>query len=340
MKKIIKRILKEEVENPKQKMFLDRVVEELLSKIYVEKQSSGLTSFSHRGELYDLGLFNDELEEIIHDERIFKKMGWDYSVDENDPYDEGYYFKKNNPKATYSYEEFSQEITYEWLDSLVKSGQLGYDENMGEMGEWYIINNDLLIKLKGENFTCPLWRNELHKNYTATNCNNPSNRVAIMKFLDKKYGASSLEMDYVMDKFFNMIPDKLRELGLNIYVRPELKKLDESVVDDFIEFSKTELGLNDDFKVNLSNSEDEVETLANYDLDSGIINVLSKNRAVPDIIKSIAHEMVHHKQNSRGDLRGKEIEGKEGSPWEDEANAKAGELVRKFGYDYPEIYDL
>jgi hypothetical protein len=50
--------------------------------------------------------------------------------------------------------------------------------------------------------------------------------------------------------------------------------------------------------------------------------------------------MVHHQQNDRGDLRGNPEEGESGSPWEDEANSKAGSLVRKFGEDNPEIYNL
>ena len=57
-------------------------------------------------------------------------------------------------------------------------------------------------------------------------------------------------------------------------------------------------------------------------------------------VAALAHEMVHHQQNDRGDLRGNPEEGESGSPWEDEANAKAGSLVRKFGEDNPEIYDL
>ena len=50
--------------------------------------------------------------------------------------------------------------------------------------------------------------------------------------------------------------------------------------------------------------------------------------------------MVHHNQNVRGDLRGNKGEGEKGSPWEDEANAMAGRLVRQFGDENPEIYDL
>jgi hypothetical protein len=48
--------------------------------------------------------------------------------------------------------------------------------------------------------------------------------------------------------------------------------------------------------------------------------------------------MVHHHQNQRGDLMGTEEEGADGSPFENEANAKAGELIRIYGKQNPEIY--
>ena len=70
------------------------------------------------------------------------------------------------------------------------------------------------------------------------------------------------------------------------------------------------------------------------------INWTWKNRALPDIIRSIAHELVHHKQNERGELNGREEEGENGSPWEDQANSKAGEMVRSFGDENPDIYDI
>ena len=40
------------------------------------------------------------------------------------------------------------------------------------------------------------------------------------------------------------------------------------------------------------------------------------------------------------ELTGDEEEGIDGSPQENEANAKAGEIVRKFGRENPEVYDL
>ena len=57
-----------------------------------------------------------------------------------------------------------------------------------------------------------------------------------------------------------------------------------------------------------------------------------------DIMRSLAHEMVHHQQNERGDLGHNENEGDDGSTLENEANAKAGEIIRIFGKQNPEIY--
>jgi len=68
--------------------------------------------------------------------------------------------------------------------------------------------------------------------------------------------------------------------------------------------------------------------------------VLGKNRSLADIIRSIAHELVHHKQNQNGELTGDPKEGSTGSHWEDEANALAGALVRDYGEFNPQIYDL
>lgn len=114
----------------------------------------------------------------------------------------------------------------------------------------------------------------------------------------------------------------------------------ENKIEDFIDFTKVDLDLDDNFTVDITNDTDEVETLASYDINNNEVTVLGKDRSLPDIIRSVAHELVHHKQNERGELTGRQEEGEDGSPWEDEANAKAGEIVRKFGSENPEIYDL
>ena len=116
-------------------------------------------------------------------------------------------------------------------------------------------------------------------------------------------------------------------------------ELMEDKIDDFVDFVSGDLELEDNFTVDITNDSDDVETLASYDINNNEVTVLGKNRSLPDIIRSVAHELVHHKQNERGELTGRQEEGEDGSPWEDEANAKAGELVRKYGRENPEIYE-
>jgi hypothetical protein len=335
MKKIIKHILKEEVENIKLKNYLDKIVSTILSSFYIEEKTDELVSFGSIGEMEDLGILDSETQNLINSEDEFRKLGWDYEEDEDGDY---YYYRVEKPQYQYDYDEFYHEIIYEWLNTLVDSGELGYDDEMGDSGEWYFRFKSLKLTsdfLRG--FNCYFHWDVLNKGYRVGVCNNPSNRIVIMKLLDKDFNVSDgNSMDYVLTQFFNKLP----EIVKNLSEEKNISIMNEGVIDDFIEFAKSELSLGDDFKVDLVDSGDELDTLGNYNIDKNKITILTKNRADADIIRSIGHEMVHHQQNSRGDLRGNPEEGETGSPWEDEANAKAGSLVRKFGEMNPDIYDL
>ena len=56
-----------------------------------------------------------------------------------------------------------------------------------------------------------------------------------------------------------------------------------------------------------------------------------------DILRTLCHEMVHHKQNEAGRL--KSDTGKTGSEIENEANAQAGILLREYGQHNEVIYE-
>jgi ribosomal protein S27AE len=56
-----------------------------------------------------------------------------------------------------------------------------------------------------------------------------------------------------------------------------------------------------------------------------------------DILRTLAHELVHHMQNGKGELDSDS--GEDGSPSENEANSTAGIIMRKFGRDNPEIFE-
>tara|TARA_R110001583_G_scaffold3173_2_gene20776 strand:- start:35009 stop:41008 length:6000 start_codon:yes stop_codon:yes gene_type:complete len=111
----------------------------------------------------------------------------------------------------------------------------------------------------------------------------------------------------------------------------------KEIVDNFLEFCKEELGYTTPVEVNLVYSRNDLTTLASYNFRDFIVNVYAKDRAIADVLRSIAHELVHHKQNEDGKIDGKAPD--IGGDIEDEANAVAGQLVKKFGYDNMNIYE-
>jgi len=109
-------------------------------------------------------------------------------------------------------------------------------------------------------------------------------------------------------------------------------------IDHFIDFAMNHLGLERRPNVNLLSSREPGMTTASYDLNSGDMKVLCGKRAVFDVCRSIAHEMVHQKQHQEIDDPS-QLDGDTGSPHENEANAVAGQLIRLYGKENPEFYD-
>jgi hypothetical protein len=108
---------------------------------------------------------------------------------------------------------------------------------------------------------------------------------------------------------------------------------------DFIKFVKNELGLKSTPKVVVQNGRKDLKTTANYDYtkDEKIIKVNAKNRMLVDVMRSVAHELVHHKQYEDGRLGVKPPD--IGGEIEDEANAKAGQFIKMFAKEDQTIYD-
>jgi len=109
----------------------------------------------------------------------------------------------------------------------------------------------------------------------------------------------------------------------------------EKNIEDFIQFACSELNLGQKPKISLLKDRNEDMTNANYCPTSKEIKVYTKKRAFSDIARSLAHELVHHKQNERGDI----MDGDTGSDCENEANSLAGQIIRKYGKNVPNFYD-
>ncbi len=107
----------------------------------------------------------------------------------------------------------------------------------------------------------------------------------------------------------------------------------------FVKFTKDHLGLKHTPKIVIQNGRKDLKTTANYDYTGSekVIRINGKNRMLVDVMRSIAHEMVHHRQFEQGKLsvRPPDI----GGEIEDEANAVAGQIIKLFAKEDQTIYD-
>jgi hypothetical protein len=71
-----------------------------------------------------------------------------------------------------------------------------------------------------------------------------------------------------------------------------------------------------------------ISTTAAYLVGENSCAVYGKNRALPDVMRSVAHEMTHMMQDQIGLINGPTRDA--GGFHEDQANARAGELLKRF----------
>ena len=129
-----------------------------------------------------------------------------------------------------------------------------------------------------------------------------------MSILGKRKGKpiTRIQFDVILKRFLVFLK---RELNLTIDI-PYI------LIDD-VDFSKKNMAFG------MMNSD-------------GIIYISIINRHPLDILRTVAHEVVHYKQS----IKRVAMNPNPGSPSENEANAKAGEIMRKYGKLHPELFDL
>jgi len=115
---------------------------------------------------------------------------------------------------------------------------------------------------------------------------------------------------------------------------------DKALLKKFIAFAIKELGIQkppSGLTLSRDNSEAKTRhTFGTFNLDNDKIWLYVKNRNMADLLRTLAHELVHRKQDEDGRINYNS--GETGSEIENEANAMAGVLLRKFGKQNEEIY--
>lgn len=119
-------------------------------------------------------------------------------------------------------------------------------------------------------------------------------------------------MKLYVDKNLNITPDKV------------------NIISEFCAFCADNLPIKGQFKIFVvaDRPSHGISTTAAYEVANNVCRVYGKNRALVDICRSIAHEMTHMMQDEMGLLKGHIQDA--GGFHEDQANARAGELIKRF----------
>ena len=167
-------------------------------------------------------------------------------------------------------------------------------------------------------------------------------RAAVRKGDFATFAKASAAKDKTLArKIFTATRTQLKEQYLREQKGISRKDFHDKLV-SFVDYTCAHLGI--DEKPTIKYKEDRKggqPSFAAYSPHSKEVYVSTKNRHPMDIFRSVAHELVHHKQNLDGRL-GKNIkkEGATGSKIENEANSEAGKVMRYFGQDNPFYFDM
>ena len=112
----------------------------------------------------------------------------------------------------------------------------------------------------------------------------------------------------------------------------------EQQYSEFVDFVVNELGIQNPPPIRVEVEPTSTYTTGYYNNKKEIVKVRGHQRQLADILRSIAHELVHHKQKEDGLIQ--KPHPQIGGPIEDEANSMSGRLVKTYGKMFPEIYSL
>jgi hypothetical protein len=121
-----------------------------------------------------------------------------------------------------------------------------------------------------------------------------------------------------------------------IYKNTDLSKDKIKFYNKFIKFLQKEFPLKQDITIHFLGEREGKMTTGSRN-DKSELKVLCKNRMSRDILRTLAHEWVHeHQLNVLNREHGPDIGGQN----EDEANAFAGQMMKKFEKKYPREEDM
>jgi cytidyltransferase-like protein len=137
------------------------------------------------------------------------------------------------------------------------------------------------------------------------------------------------------------VQEFMNAAGYTMPEKDELKEGQENLelLKKFISFTLRELGIEGGGgKIVISKDTEkarEMKSMGLYSPQDDKIWVYTGNRNMADICRTVSHELVHLSQKQKG----QNLDGTTGSDTENEANATAGKIMRKFAQTHPMIFE-
>ena len=113
----------------------------------------------------------------------------------------------------------------------------------------------------------------------------------------------------------------------------------QEIVTDFVNYCVDKLGIEQLPTIKFKRDPEwsaRNKTFGRYNHETNLLEVSLAGRHVMDILRTVAHELTHQRQHEVADVP--DHAGETGSEWENEANAKAGVLMREYAQQHPEFF--
>ena len=171
--------------------------------------------------------------------------------------------------------------------------------------------------------------------------NNNKFLLNFMKKIVEKMEKYQLSDEQLLKSIENYKKNKPKQDAADL-LKETLSETKQQSIQHFVEFATKRLKLKETPKITLVGGREfaEVKTsLGGFDPETKEIYVATEGRLTADILRTIAHEMVHRKQDEVGLVRNPMKDGADGSPIENQAHAVAGILMREYGRINKRIYN-
>lgn len=163
----------------------------------------------------------------------------------------------------------------------------------------------------------------------------------IVAIFDKRKGINAHPLAAIFNAN-NIAPiiEPQREIcSISVFMINSVMRIREAIAEPMIthllHLCKNELNINELPKIEMVDDKPTVGGGTAFGEFTGdAIRVVTANRHPMDVARTLAHELVHWEQMTKG----KELDGSDGSDTENEANATAGVIMRKFAKMYPEYF--